>query len=240
MIKVKLTKNYTGFHIEGTFDDFNELYDNINYFLGYEECKNLLEENMRLHLLGFLYDLRHAYQGARDIRAVPNRLTNEEKEYYGIPQLVTHDVLYSFDYVVPELIHDMLLFKHFTTKKSEEINEYNTDYNMVMSFYSKVIDSLHEIISSDEIRNIKDILVNANINVDTYYPQWNWMISIDYIKMNKTKRKKEIINIIDKEIAYHNYDDYMEMKKKVEEYAVGNMCQITDVELEKYPYEIEW
>ena len=29
MIKVKLTSNYTGFNIEGTFDDFYELYDNI-------------------------------------------------------------------------------------------------------------------------------------------------------------------------------------------------------------------
>ena len=32
MIKVKLTPNYTGFNIEGTFDDFYELYDNISYF----------------------------------------------------------------------------------------------------------------------------------------------------------------------------------------------------------------
>ena len=29
MIKVKLTQNYTGFNIEGTFDDLYELYDNI-------------------------------------------------------------------------------------------------------------------------------------------------------------------------------------------------------------------
>ena len=33
MIKVKLTQNYTGFNIEGTFDDLYELYDNIDYFL---------------------------------------------------------------------------------------------------------------------------------------------------------------------------------------------------------------
>ena len=30
MIKVKLTQNYTGFNIEGTFDDLHELYDNID------------------------------------------------------------------------------------------------------------------------------------------------------------------------------------------------------------------
>ncbi len=42
MIKVKLTQNYTGFNNEGTtFDDFYELYDNISYFLGIEECFNV-------------------------------------------------------------------------------------------------------------------------------------------------------------------------------------------------------
>ena len=50
MIKIKLTPNYTGFNIEGTFDDFYELYDNIDYFLGVEECKAALEEDMRLHI----------------------------------------------------------------------------------------------------------------------------------------------------------------------------------------------
>ena len=43
MIKVKLTQNYTGFNIEGTFDDLYELYDNIDYFLGLEECVNILQ-----------------------------------------------------------------------------------------------------------------------------------------------------------------------------------------------------
>lgn len=36
MIKVKLTKNYTGFNIEGRFDDFYKLYENIYSILGYE------------------------------------------------------------------------------------------------------------------------------------------------------------------------------------------------------------
>ena len=53
MIKVKLTENYTGFNIEGTCYDFNELYDSIFNVVGYEEGKDKLEENMRLHILGF-------------------------------------------------------------------------------------------------------------------------------------------------------------------------------------------
>ena len=65
MIKVKLTQNYTGFNIEGTFDDLYELYDNIDYFLGLEECEDVFEEDMRLHILGFLQQSNRCI--ARDI-----------------------------------------------------------------------------------------------------------------------------------------------------------------------------
>ncbi len=123
MIKVKLTQNYTGFNIEGTFDDFYELYDNISYFLGIEECENVFEEDMRLHILGFLYDLRHAYQGSRNIKAVDNGLSDEQKEYYGISKSIKKDILYDFDYVVPELLTDVLLFKHFAKNKTKKMSE---------------------------------------------------------------------------------------------------------------------
>ena len=62
MIHVKMTNNYTGFKIIGNYDDFYELYDNKMIALG-DECLNENIENARLHALGFLYDLRHAYQG---------------------------------------------------------------------------------------------------------------------------------------------------------------------------------
>ena len=65
MIKVKLTQNYTGFNIEGTFDDLYELYDNIDYFLGLEECGDIFEEDMRLHILDFLQQSNRCI--ARDI-----------------------------------------------------------------------------------------------------------------------------------------------------------------------------
>lgn len=37
MIRVKLTENYTGFNIQGTFDDFYELYAAISHFIGFEK-----------------------------------------------------------------------------------------------------------------------------------------------------------------------------------------------------------
>ena len=238
MIKVKLTQNYAGFNIEGTFDDFYELYDNIDYFLGIEECENIFEEDMRLHILGFLYDLRHAYQGSRNIKAVDNGLNDEQKEYYGINKSIKKDILYDFDYVVPELLTDVLLFKHFA--KSKNISEYDTNYNSVMAFYSKVIDSLREILTENQVKKIKKMLSESVISEKCWLNQWFTIVSINYLKMTKKKRQKEMMHIIESICDSYVYDEYYKIKKEVEDFARENKIPVTEIEYGEYPEEIEW
>ena len=240
MIKVKLTQNYTGFNIEGTFDDFYELYDNIDYFLGIEECENIFEEDMRLHILGFLYDLRHAYQGSRNIKAVDNGLSEEQKEYYGIAKSIKKDILYDFDYVVPELLTDILLFKHFAKSKNKKLSEYDTNYNSVMTFYSKVIDALQEILTENQIKRVKKRLTESPISERYWLKQWFMIVSIDYLKMTKNRRKREMMHIIESLCDSYVYDEYQEIKNEVKKYAKENNIIETEIEYGEYPEEIEW
>ena len=240
MIKVKLTQNYTGFNIEGTFDDFYELYDNIDYFLGIEECEDIFEEDMRLHILGFLYDLRHAYQGSRNIKVVENHLNDEQKEYYGINKSIKKDILYDFDYVVPELLTDILLFKHFAKTKNKKISEFDTNYNSVMTFYSKVIDALQEILTENQVKKVKKLLSESPISERYWLRQWFMMVSIDYLKMTKNKRKREMMHIIESLCDSYLYVEYQEIKKEVQEYAKENNINETEIEYGEYPDEIEW
>ena len=240
MIKVKLTQNYTGFNIEGTFDDFYELYDNISYFLGIEECEDAFEEDMKLHILGFLYDLRHAYQGSRNIKAVDNGLSEEHKEYYGIAKSIKKDILYDFDYVVTDLITDILLFKHFAKSKTKKMSEYDTNYNSVMTFYSKVIDALKEILTENQVKKVKKYLSESVISERTWLRQWYMMVCIDYLNMTKKRRQKEMMHIIESICDSYLYDEYYEMKKEIEEYAKENNYNINEIEYGEYPEEIEW
>lgn len=240
MIKVKLTQNYTGFNIEGTFDDLYELYDNINCFLGIEECDDSFEEDMRLHILGFLYDLRHAYQGARNIKAVDNGLNDEEKEWYGIEKTVKKNILYDFDYIVPELLTDILLFKHFAKSKAKKISEYDTNYNSVMTFYSKVIDALQEILTENQVKKVRKILSESVISERYWLRQWFMIVSIDYLKMTKKKRQKEMMHVIESLCDSYLYDEYHKIKNEVEQYAKENDINETEIEYGEYPEEIEW
>ena len=240
MIKVKLTQNYTGFNIEGTFDDLYELYDNIDYFLGLEECEDIFEEDMRLHILGFLYDLRHAYQGARNIKAVDNVLNDEQKEYYGIAKSVKKDILYDFNYVVPELLTDILIFKHFAKGTNNKLSEYDTNYNGVMTFYSKVIDALKEILTEKQVKKVKKLFSESSISERYWLRQWFMMVCIDYLKMTKNKRQKEMMHIITSICESYLYNEYNEIKNEVKEYAKENNIIETEVEYGEYPEEVEW
>jgi len=240
MIKVKLTPNYTGFNIEGTFDDFYELYDNISYFLGIEECENIFEEDMRLHILGFLYDLRHAYQGSRNIKSVENGLSDEQKEYYGITKSTKKDILYDFDYVVTELLTDILLFKHFAKSKNKKLGEYDTNYNSVMTFYGKVIDALQEILTENQVKRVRKRLSESSISERYWLKQWFMIVSIDYLKMTKNKRKREMMHIIESLCDSYLYDEYHQIKNEVEQYAKENNIIETEIEYGEYPEEIEW
>lgn len=240
MIKVKLTPNYTGFNIEGTFDDFYELYDNISYFLGIEVCENIFEEDMRLHILGFLYDLRHAYQGSRNIKAVDNGLSEEQKEYYGINKSIKKDILYDFNYVVPELLTDILLFKHFAKSKNKKLGEYDTNYNSVMTFYGKVIDALQEILTENQVKRVRKRLSESSISERYWLKQWFMIVSIDYLKMTKNRRKREMMHIIESLCDSYLYDEYHQIKNEVEQYAKENNIMETEIEYGEYPEEIEW
>ncbi len=240
MIKVKLTENYTGVNIVGTFDDFYELYGSINYFLGYEESPDIFEEDMRLHILGFLYDLRHAYQGSRDILVVDNGLTDEEKEYFGIGKSVKKDVLYSFCYILPDILTDILLFKHFLKTKEKKINEFNTCYNNVMAFYSKVIDALQEILTENQVKKVRKMLSNSVISERNWLRQWFMKLSTEYVKMTKKKRQKEMMHILEKICDSYLYDEYYDIKKEVEEFAKDNEILVTEVAFGEYPKEISW
>ena len=115
-------------------------------------------------------------------------------------------------------------------KKSKEINEFNVDYNNVITFYSKVVESLNMILTPIQHKKIKKLLMESVISEKYFLRQCFDMISIDYINMTKNKRKKEIMHIIDAICNWYLYEDYKEMSDTVYLYAKEHNCRVSDVE----------
>ena len=85
MLKVELTKNYAGVTISGDYNDLEHLYDSISYLI-HGEPISIGEYTMQNHLYGFLYDVRHAYQGDREVELIDNSLDKYKREYFNLKE----------------------------------------------------------------------------------------------------------------------------------------------------------
>ena len=109
-----------------------------------------------------------------------------------------------------------------------------------MAFYSKVIDALHEILTENQVKKVRKLLSESVISEKYWLRQWFMKISIDYFKLTKKKKQKEMMHIIESLCDSYLYDEYHEIKNEVEQYAKENNIIETEIEYGEYPKEIEW
>lgn len=241
MLKVELTENYGGFSIYGDYEDLNNLYDSINYLIK-GEALNIGEYAMQNHVYGFLYDVRHAYQGQRGVKLIDNSLNNSTREWFDIKKkdVTDKNVYYYFNYVLTELILDMVLIKYFIKKVNKKENDiYNPYINMVNYFYSLVFNALQEILTEARLKKVKKGLLNSVAGDTFFIPQWFEIITIDYMKMDKKKREKEIMHTLDAIYNYIDYEEYMDMSIKIKKECEIENCTIDDIHYE-FPGQMEW
>lgn len=242
MLKVNLTDNYAGFQISGDYDDLDFLYDSI-YYLIKEEPSSDEEYIMQNHLFAFLYDVRHAYQGSRDIEVINNGIRPEIREWKNIKKkdVTDNNLYYSFNYLLPDLFEDIILVKYFISKiNKKDRNICNPYINYVNMFYSIVVHEIAPMITEVQFRKIIKGLIDSMIGDSIFCHLWFEQISIDYANMKKDKRKKEIMHILDAIYNYGDYDDYFNLKIKIKNMCKEQNCSLDNLHYEGYPDEIEW
>lgn len=242
MLKVELTKNYAGVTISGDYNDLDYLYDSINYLI-HGEPISIGEYTMQNHLYGFLYDVRHAYQGDREVELIDNNLDKYKREYFNLKEneVTDKNVCFSFNYLLPDLLLDMVLIKYFINKVyKKENNIYNPHINMVNYFYSIVLYSLLEMLTEIKFNKVKKGLLESVVSDRIFFPQWFELISIDYAKMTKEKRQKEFMHIADAIYDYGHYKDYCDMKLDIQKLCEEKNCTLDDIHYDNFPEKIEW
>ena len=242
MLKVELTKNYAGVTISGDYKDLNCLYDSISSLIS-GEYTNIGEYIMQNHIYGFLYDVRHAYQGTREIELIDNEFDDYKREYFSIKkrEVTDKNLYFSFNYLLTDLLLDMALIKYFINKVDKKENDiYNASINMVNYFYSIVLHSLSKMLTKIKFNKVKKGLLKFVVFDSSFIPQWFELLSIDYAKMTKQKREKEFMHIADKIYNYLDYKDYYDMKLQIEKICDERKCTLDDIYYDDYPEEIDW
>lgn len=242
MLKVELTENYAGVIIRGDFNDLDFLYDSLHYLI-FEESNSISEYTMQNHIYGFLYDLRHAYQGQREAELIDNGLTEYSRDCFSFKKkdVTDQNIYFCFHYLLPDLILDMVLVKYFIRKVDKRVNDlYNPYIQMVNYFYSIVLHSLDHFLTEIKFHKVKKGLLESAITDHLFIPQWFERISIDYATMTKKQREKEFMHMMDAIYNYGDYDDYYEMKLDIEKLCKEKNCTLDDLHYDDYPAEIEW
>lgn len=237
MLRVKVTENLGGINICGDFDDLNQLYESIYYLIDYD-TKNDNEYLLQDHLYAFLYDVRHCYQGDWNIELFNNYLSSNNIKYIGIKKsnISPKNIYYSFNYLIPDAILDMIIIKYFINRKND-IN--NSNINFIKYFYSLIMETLTNILTKQNYNETKYTITNTNIDKYTYNHLWYERISINYSKMSKTKRKKEFMNIINQICKYNEYEGYKILNKDLKKYKKEKQ-NIKDIHYDDYIDNINW
>ena len=242
MLKVELTENYAGVKISGDYNDLDNLYDSIHYFIK-EEPNSLGEYIMQNHIYGFLYDVRHAYQGDREAILIDNYLQEDKRKWLGLKKkdITEHNMYFSFNYLLPDIFLDMILIKNFMRNIDKKVNDiYNPYINQVNYFYSLVLHSLENMLTEIKFNKIKKGFMNAFTYDKLFIPQWFEIIAIDYAKMTKKQREKEFMHTMNEIYNYMDYEDYYNMKKELEKLCEERNCNLDNLHYDDFPEEIEW
>ena len=256
MLTAKPTENLTGVTIEGEYDDFYNLVDAIHHMTGFEESYDDMYYGVKNRLLGICYDLRHAYQGNREICMIDNGMDEYKMKWHSMIT-PTQNVHFSVNVYFPEAVFvalsapELFMFsrgEYGSRRKDEEEHvyapkfaEYLQDKAQIELLCSVILGALGEVIGDEDLekmlRNHGSLYRMEYNNYATMYVD---KCNIEYFKTPVDKRKDKIRNIakrlVKKPAAYDN------MKYGLETSARHYGCSIYQLEDPKldYPEDIEW
>ncbi len=256
MITIENTPNLTGVKITGDFHDFYELveafYDiAINEFD--EKCSEYIDISTRL--LGLSYDIRHAFQGDRNIELLDNGMDRDIMKSRGkiTPE---KNVYYSCNYLYPEMFYCMITINNLIMLRIKDLTKtkyvfsetldrrvvWDKTISVLRLFQSAFAECVKNTLSDRSyILWLKEI-TDRDVNLTGIAMQYIDIINIDYIYMDKEKRLKNFYKVTKQISQFISSTEHAQISHEIAQFARENNCDKNDVIMDgmDYPEEIEW
>lgn len=256
MIKIKNTENYTGVTISGDYDDLYNLVDAFHEITVDEfDEKNTKYYNVSIRVLGICYDIRHSYQGDREVELVDNNMDRDKMKFLSIitPR---NNLYYKCNILYPEMIYGMLALneliklriRNLTKEKLAYMNAFDrkviwdSTITTIRAFQSEFIKCIMDTISEASHNRWLNLMNNKYISIEDMALQYLDLQNLNNINMDKEKRFKNI-TIMTKRIAEYNKNkEYLELKEAIRNAAIEFDCSENDVryKYDEFPDEIDW
>jgi hypothetical protein len=256
MINIKNTPNLTGVTISGDYGDLYNLVDAFHHITVSEyDDKHHQYVEISTRVLGLCYDLRHAYQGDRDVELVENHMTQDKMKWHSLI-VPKSNVYYSCNCLYPEMFFVMLALNSLIELRIKDLTK--TKYILREALDNKVIWDEHiaaircfqagfakcveGTLSNAKFSRWMNIMNCSHTSLCDIAGQYIDMLNIKYIGMDKEKRMKNLSVMAKRVAAFSDDDAHAEIKKVVEKAAREYHCLPGAIKLQgmEYPEEIEW
>lgn len=261
MLKIESTKNNTGVTISGDYDDLNTLYECMGNLTGFENAYEGYE-GVILNCLGFMYDIRHAFMGDREVAMIDSGVHDEMQKWHGMI-MPKKNMYYSVNILWPQAMFIVLAMNDYIElagdpknyakvlaelpKEVAEKQKKCLPYSIavVKLFQALMWQAFREVVGDNRYNRIYKKTVNEytfikKLEYRRFCTQYIDDISVKYIKTAVEKRPTKLAAYI-KNIVEQS-KDYYDMKESIREYAIRNNIAVTDIHLAdiEYPEQIEW
>lgn len=256
MITIKNTENLTGVTISG---DFNDLYNLVDAFheitIDEYSDKHTSYIGMSTRVLGLCYDIRHAYQGDREVELLENHMDDEKMKWHSIIAPKTN-LYYKCNYLYPEMFFVMLALNELVKLRMQDLSKTKYHYNRAMdksviwdstiaeirTFQAEFVKCVKETLTDASFKRWLNFMNSDYIGIDQIAGQYVDILNIKYINMTKEKRLKNLSSISKRIADFRMDDEHREIKQVVAEAAKKHGCAEGDIRLKgiEYPEEFEW
>ncbi|MDD3416923.1 MAG: hypothetical protein PHY47_23505 [Lachnospiraceae bacterium] len=255
MLQTKPTEHLMGITIQGDYNDFSELVDSIYSVTGLDENSEDIYYGVKNRLLGICYDIRHAYQGDRNVVLVDNNMNRDKMKWH---EMITpeQNVYYSVEVLFPEAIFvaaavpHMYMFsdKYYGSRANKsEMSIPPVPYSNMMRDKANldvlcggIWQALGQVIGDDELERIIHSYQLAREDYMDYATHYIDKCNIELYKTPVDKRKDKLRNIakriVKKPQAYFSMEQNLKYWAKEHKTTI---YELKDPKLE-YPEKIEW
>ncbi|MBN2861323.1 MAG: hypothetical protein JXK93_13740 [Sphaerochaetaceae bacterium] len=261
MIQVKNTDQLAGVTICGDYRELYELVEALHDIVVHDwdepDAFHARYITVSLRILGIAYDIRHAYQGDRELILVDNGVGDHPGEHLdsSLPQ---KNVAFCCNIPYPEIIAATMILNDLIKLRADDKRPARERYNpyhkeiiwdtsvlLVRQLQAGLQSAVAEVLTGTSYTRwinlvtpdsmlLSDIVTIPGVFIDT----WN----IRYLRMNREQRAKKLLTVT-KRFAEHAWDDEARAFRAAvdsakEEYG----CAEGDLRWKdiSYPEDIEW
>lgn len=256
MITIKNTENLAGVTISGDYNDLSSLVEafyDITIDENSEKYRGYIDISTRV--LGLCYDIRHAYQGDREVELTDNNMTEEKMKWHSViaPKC---NVYYSCNYLYPEMFFVMIALNDLVKLRIRNLAKVKYIYSEALDkkiIWDETI-AVIRIFQAEFAKCVKDtftgntfvrwlnVMNSDYIDIEDFTIQYIDLLNIKYINMTKERRHKSLFSTARRIAEFYYDNDYKEMKKVVAEAARERGCDPGSIQLKgiEYPGNFEW